>query len=87
MSTTGIEAVLARAMSDTAFAEQLFTNPEQALAGFELTAEEVVNLKAMSRAEFEKFSKTSPEDRKSMGGIWNPGNHNETTTLPIQMEK
>ena len=66
MSTKGIESVLSRAMSDSAFADQLFANPALALAGFELTTEEATSLKSMSRAEFDKFSNSSPEERKSL---------------------
>jgi len=74
MSKKGIEAVLSRAMSDAKFAETLFTAPEKALAGFDLTSEELANVKGMSRADFDQFAAATPEERKSMA--WN--NHNET---------
>ena len=74
MSPKGIESVLSRAMSDSAFADALFANADKALVGFDLTAEEKVSLKSMSRMDFDKFKNASPEDRKSFG--W--GNHNET---------
>ncbi len=72
-------------MSDAAFADSLFANPEKTLTGFDLTAEEIASLKGMSRAEF--FNAT-PEERKSMlkvcqsrdpetGSCIDP-NHNET---------
>jgi hypothetical protein len=87
MSAQTVETILSRAMSDGSFADQLFTNPDQALAGFELTAEEVVSLKGISRADIETYSTASPEERRSFslgihgsGGL-NPyigGNHNET---------
>ena len=75
MSQQTVESILTRAMSDTAFADSLFANPEQALTGFDLTAEEVTNLKAMSRADFEQYAKATPEERKSFG---TGTNHNET---------
>ena len=59
MSPKGIESVLSRAMSETEFANQLFSDAEQALAGFDLTADEVTQLKSMSRAEFDKFNRIS----------------------------
>jgi len=62
MTTKSIESVLSRAMSDSAFAEQLFANPDQALASFDLTSEEITKFKGMSRAEFETIVS---EDRKS----------------------
>ena len=76
MSPKGIESVLTRAMSDPEFANQLFSDAEQALVGFDLTADEVTQLKSMSRADFDKFSNASPEDRKSFV-ILIGSNHNE----------
>jgi hypothetical protein len=73
-STAGLESVFTRAMSDTAFADQLFSNPEKALAGFDLTAEEITWLKTISRAEVDQYSKASLEERRSFLG----GNHNES---------
>jgi len=45
MSTKGIEAVWSRALSDPEFAELLITDPDQALAEFDLTVEESMALK------------------------------------------
>ena len=82
MSSKGIEDVLNRAMSDAAFGDLLFADLEQALAGFELTAEEASKFKGLSRAEFEALM-SSPEERKSFGALFDQrggwdGNHNET---------
>jgi hypothetical protein len=75
MSEKTVETILTRAMSDASFAETLFANPEKALAGYDLTSDEIANVKGMSRADFDKYSSVSPEERKSLGhGI----NHNET---------
>ena len=63
MST--LEPILARAMSDIAFAEALFADPENALAGYNLPADEIAKFKGMPRADFEDFASASPEDRKS----------------------
>jgi hypothetical protein len=65
MSTKGIEEVLSRAMSDSAFADLLLANPNQALVGFDLTATESAKFRAMSRADIDKWAKASPEERKS----------------------
>ncbi|MCK6568857.1 MAG: hypothetical protein DCC59_10670 [Chloroflexi bacterium] len=75
MSQQTVESILTRAMSDAVFADSLFANPEKALTGFDLTAEEVASLKGMSRAEFDKAAKGTPEERKSFG---TGTNHNET---------
>jgi hypothetical protein len=69
MSAEAVETVLTRAMSDADFAESLFTNAEEALAGYDLTKEEVEGFKNMSREGFNEFAKISPEERKSMVGI------------------
>lgn len=66
MSTKSIESVLARAMSDSLFADQLFANPVQALAEFDLTAEEVAKFQGLYRAEFDALA-SNPEERKSFG--------------------
>ena len=77
MSQQTVESILTQAMSDPAFANSLFANPDFALSGFDLTAEEISNLKSMSRADFEQYAKATPEERKSLG--W--GNHNETALI------
>ena len=64
MST--IETILTRAMSDPEFAEQLFNNPEEALASYDLTAEEYAQLQKMSQTE---FTALVAEDRKSLVGL------------------
>jgi hypothetical protein len=56
-------------MSDEAFADLLFTDAEQALAGYDLTAEERGKLKGMTRAQFDKYAAAPPEERMSMWGI------------------
>ena len=64
MST--LETILTRAMSDAAFADQLFADSAKALAGYNLTAEEMTALNSMSRADLGKISSTSLEERKSL---------------------
>jgi hypothetical protein len=66
MSAKGVQDVLTRAMGEKAFADSLFSNTEQALAGFDLTPEELGKFKGMNRADFEKYAAASPEERKSM---------------------
>lgn len=68
MSAETVDTVLARAMNDAAFAEDLFTKPDEALAGYDLTEEEMQGLKNMSREDFSKYAMAAPEERKSMGG-------------------
>jgi len=75
MSAQSVETVLSRAMSDNAFADQLFANPEQALAGFELTNEEATTFKRMARADFDNLLQGSPEERKSFSLFCATGEH------------
>ena len=72
MSAKTVETILSRAISEAAFAERLFADPGGALAGYDLTAEEISQLKEMSHA---KFTAQQTEDRKSFGLSLN---HNET---------
>ena len=53
-----IETILYRAMSDIEFADLLFTQPDHALADYCLTAEELTQLKSMSRVDFEILAAT-----------------------------
>jgi len=62
-SETVLETVLSRAMSDAAFAEQLFADPEKALVDYELTADELAQIKGMSSVE---FSALEADARKSL---------------------
>jgi hypothetical protein len=61
MST--IETILSRAMCDDAFAEQLFTDAETALAEYDLSADEVAKFRGLSRVQFNAMP---PDERKSM---------------------
>jgi hypothetical protein len=56
MSKEAVEAIIGKAVVDGRFREALFTDPEEALAGYELTGEEVAALKAMDREGIESFA-------------------------------
>ena len=83
-----VETILSRMISDSAFADAVFTDAEKALAEYKLSAEEIAKFKGLSRAHFESML---PEDRKSFLIVGYPGaigdpqdnppgskNHNET---------
>jgi len=53
MSSKTYEIVLTLAMGDPSFANEIFASPEQALDGFDLTAEEFQTFKEMTRVKFE----------------------------------
>ncbi len=53
MSAESVKSIIGRAMADQAYRELLFSNPDQALAGFDLTAEEANVLRGLKREEFD----------------------------------
>jgi len=65
MSTQSVETVLSRAMSDAVFADLLFSSPDQALAGYDLSTDEIASFKALSRVDFDKVNGAGPEERRS----------------------
>lgn len=74
MSIQAVESVLSRAMSDSAFAELLFSNPTQALSGYDLTPDEAASFTDLARDDLAKVTGASLEERRSFG--WS--NHNES---------
>ena len=60
MSIETFQRILTRAASDAAFADLLFADPERALAGCDLTPEEVLSLKLMSRSDLSQYVFLSP---------------------------
>ncbi len=73
MSILIVEAILSKAMSDARFAEALFADAEKALAGYDLTTEELAKFQKFPRAQFQSMT---IEERKSF--IIDFANHNET---------
>ena len=53
MSVKGVQNVIGKAAIDRAYRELLFSQPDQALQGQDLSAEEAASLKTLSRAKFE----------------------------------
>ena len=83
MST--LETILSHMMNEPAFASAVFTDTENALAEYKLSAEEIAKFKGITRADFEALTSHAPEERKSLaksfdsqgrlligteGGIW-----------------
>jgi len=61
MLTKDIQAILARAVGDKAFADELFANTDQALAGYSLTADEIVKLKRLFSMQSDECTSIPPE--------------------------
>lgn len=56
MTAVVVKQVIARAVADPNFKEQLLNDPAKALAGLELTADEVMSLKSLSREALEALA-------------------------------
>lgn len=67
MSHKAVEAIISRAVVDTQFREQLFSAPDKALAGQDLTDEETKALSEMSREKFD--SSLGQLEELAVGGI------------------
>jgi hypothetical protein len=61
MSREAVEAVIGKAVLDSEFREALFASPEEALAGFDLTDEEVAGLKTIDAETMETLAGTLDE--------------------------
>ncbi len=53
MSAESVKQIIERAIAEEPFRELLFSNPNQALAGFDLTVDEIAALKGLKREEFD----------------------------------
>lgn len=53
MSLQAVQTVIGKAAVDRVFRDLLFSKPDEALAGFELSTDEVTGLKALSREKFD----------------------------------
>ena len=73
-----METVLTRAMSDPAFAEALFADPEKALAEYHLPGETIEKFKNIGRAEFNSMD---AEERKSLSAIFGWKNNINSTNV------
>jgi hypothetical protein len=55
MSKAGVEALAQKAMSDESFRQQLKSNPDTAMAGYDLTAEEKAAIKSGNTAKLREL--------------------------------
>lgn len=67
MSTAVLEQVIQRAMDDQSFKEQIRSNPETALGGYDLTAEEQA---ALTAGDDTKLMELGVEEKLSKGMRW-----------------
>jgi hypothetical protein len=68
MSTETVQKIIIKAVTDEDYRELLFSEPDKALEGFELSDEEIASLKALERDQF-NASIGELEERMSRAGI------------------
>jgi hypothetical protein len=56
MSQDAVSQIIGRAVIDTEFRNLLFSNPDQALEGYDLTDDEIDALKNLRQEDLEDFS-------------------------------
>jgi hypothetical protein len=61
MTKEAVEAIIGKAVLDSQFREALFANPEEALAEYDLTEEEIAALRAIDFETMESFAGTLDE--------------------------
>ncbi len=61
MTKEAVEAIIGKAVLESQFREALFANPEEALAEYDLTEEEIAALRAIDFETMETFAGTLDE--------------------------
>jgi hypothetical protein len=56
MSKEAVQTIIGKAVTDSEFRKALFANPEEVLAGFELTEVEIAGLKAIDVETMDSFA-------------------------------
>lgn len=68
MSEDSVELIIGRAVTDQEFRELLFTDPDEAISGYELTQEETMLIKNIAPDRFEAV-RSELEERLSKAGF------------------
>ena len=68
MSTESVQEIIGKAVQDSEYRDLLFTDPEKALEGYELTEEEIIALKDIKAEKFDELL-TDIEERISRAGL------------------
>jgi hypothetical protein len=67
MSREAVESILGKAVLNSQFREELFANPDEVLADYDLTAEEMTALRAIDFETMESFAGTLDERISKLG--------------------
>ena len=68
MSQEAIKEIIARAITDTEYKEMLFSDPDKALEGYELTEDETSALRGLENEHFDATAEEL-EERGSRAGV------------------
>jgi hypothetical protein len=71
MSKADVIAIIERAIDDETYRNLLFTDPDQALKGYNLTADERKKLSSLTPENFDDFA--GPLTGRTTKGQWIPG--------------
>jgi hypothetical protein len=71
MSKSDVIAIIERALDDETYRNLLFTDPDQALQGYNLTADEKKRLSNLNADNFDEFA--GPLTGRTTKGQWIPG--------------
>ncbi len=71
MSKTQVIAIIDKALDDETYRNLLINNPEEALKGYELTADEYKRLTELTEETFDDFA--GPLTGRTTKGQWIPG--------------
>ncbi len=68
MSKKAVEAIIGKAVLDAGFREALLANPAEALAGYELTEQEMAGLKELDAESLNAMAGSLDERVSKLGG-------------------
>jgi len=68
MSTENVQTIIGRAIVEAEYRTMLFSDPEKALEGYELTEDESQSLKSLDRERFDEVA-SQVEERISKSGL------------------
>lgn len=71
MSEAVVKQIIQRAVEDETFRNQLFSNPQTALSGYDLTLQESTLLQGLNQDNFDEFAGTL--GGRTTKGRWMPG--------------
>jgi hypothetical protein len=72
MSREAVEAIIGKAVLDSEFRKALFTSPDEALAGYDLTEQEMAGLKAIDAESIEALAGSLDERISKSIGVMPP---------------